>query len=204
VRWALYNLTTTTRQGGVEMSVWALGRALAARGHEVTVYGGLSERPLPAGAEALTVLTFAYRPRESFPNWGSRFRKLMERISFARRALPELERRGCDRLMVFKSFDLAPALLAKKACKAKAGFLSGGSESYPGLAWLARRMDYLASVSAFNAGQIGRLVAAPPRSTTWAWMARSSGRRPRTPSWPPGRGSSPETRCWSARCAWWA
>jgi glycosyltransferase involved in cell wall biosynthesis len=163
MRWALYNLTTTTQPGGVEMSVWALGRELAARGHEVTVYGGLSDRPLPAGSEALTVLTFPFRPREAFPDLGSRFRKLMERVSFARAALPELERRGCDRLMVFKSFDLAPALLARRACGAKAGFLSGGTESYPGLAWLARRLDYLACVSAFNAGQIGRLVGRAPQ-----------------------------------------
>lgn len=32
MRWALYNLTTTTQGGGVEMSVWSLGRELARRG----------------------------------------------------------------------------------------------------------------------------------------------------------------------------
>lgn len=166
MRWALYNLTTTTSSGGVEMSVWALGRELARRGHEVSVYGGLSQRPIPDWAGGLEVLTFPYRPRETFPRLGSRAVKFMERVSFARRALPELERRGCDRIMIFKSFDLAPALLARKACgacEAKAGFLSGGTESYPGLAWLARRLDYLASVSAFNAGQIAHATGLRPQ-----------------------------------------
>lgn len=163
MKWALYNLTTTTGAGGVEMSVWALGRELERRGHGVSIYGGLSERPLPGWAGGLEVLTFPFRPRETFPRLGSRAVKFMERISFARHALPELKRRGCDRLVVFKSFDLGPALLARRACGAKAGFISGGTESYPGLAWLARRMDYLASVSAFNAGQIASVTGVRPQ-----------------------------------------
>jgi len=163
VRWALYNLTTTTSSGGVEMSVWSLGRELARRGHEVTLYGGASSRPLPSWAGGLEVLTFPYRRRETFPRLGSRAVKFMERLSFARRALPELSRRGFERLLVFKSFDLAPALLVRRDARAKCGFLSGGTESYPGLAWLTRRLDYLASVSAFNAEQIARVTGLRPQ-----------------------------------------
>ena len=35
-----YNLTTTTKSGGVETFVWELSRELATRGHDVTIVGG--------------------------------------------------------------------------------------------------------------------------------------------------------------------
>ncbi len=163
MKWVLYNLTTTTSSGGVEMSVWALGRELARRGHQVTIYGGASPRSLPSWAGELEMLTFPYRRREEFPNLGSRAIKFMERLSFARRALPELRRRGFERLLVFKPFDLGPALWARRGTRGKVGFLSGGTETYPGLAWLARRLDYLGSVSAFNAGQIAGVMGRHPQ-----------------------------------------
>lgn len=154
MRWALYNLTTTTQGGGVEMSVWSLGRELARRGHQVTIVGGHSRRPLPDLAPGMEVLTFAYTPRERFPDLGTRARKLMERLSFARQALPALRAGGFERFVIFKSYDLAPALWAARRGGARVGFLSGGSEFYPGYATLARRLNYLGAVSAFTAGQM--------------------------------------------------
>ena len=44
LRIALYNLTSTTRFGGVESFVWDLARELAGRGHAVTVIGGVGPR----------------------------------------------------------------------------------------------------------------------------------------------------------------
>ena len=163
MRWALYNLTTTTQGGGVEMSVWALGRELARRGHQVSIIGGRGQRGLPPEAMELEVLTFPFRPRQSFPDLGTRARKLMERLSFARQALPALTRSGFDRLLIFKSFDLAPALWAARRGRLKAGFLSGGSEFYPGYKALAARLDYLAAVSAFTAGQMRRATGLEPQ-----------------------------------------
>ncbi|MBI4798316.1 MAG: glycosyltransferase family 4 protein [Desulfarculus sp.] len=154
MRWALYNLTTTTQGGGVEMSVWSLGRELARRGHDVTVIGGQSQRPLPALAQGLGVRAFAFTPRERFPDLGTRARKLMERLSFARQALPALRAGGFQRLLIFKSYDMAPALWTARRAGMAVGFLSGGSEFYPGYAALARRLDYLGAVSAFTAGQM--------------------------------------------------
>ena len=37
---ALYNLTTTTKLGGVESIVWDVAQKLAERGHAVTLFGG--------------------------------------------------------------------------------------------------------------------------------------------------------------------
>ncbi|MFZ5587758.1 MAG: glycosyltransferase family 4 protein [Thermodesulfobacteriota bacterium] len=164
MRWALYNLTATTQGGGVEMSVWAIGRELARRGHAVTVLGGQAPRPLPAEAAGLEVRRFAYTPREKFPDLGSRARKLMERLSFARRAIPTLLEGGYERVLAFKSYDLAPALWAgrRMGARARVGFLSGGSEFYPGFKGLARRLDYLAAVSAFTAGQMRAATGLDP------------------------------------------
>ncbi|MFH1033190.1 MAG: glycosyltransferase family 4 protein [Pseudomonadota bacterium] len=156
MRWALYNLTTTTQGGGVEMSVWSLGQELARRGHQVTIIGGQGQRALPAEAAGLMVRTFGYTARERFPDLGTRARKFMERLSFARKALPSLLKGGFDRLLVFKSYDLAPALWAARRGGMRVGFLSGGSEFYPGFGLLARRLDYLAAVSGFTAGQMER------------------------------------------------
>lgn len=163
MKWALYNLTATTQGGGVEMSVWSIGRVLARRGHAVTVIGGQGERVLPAEAAGLEVRRFPYTPREKFPDLGSRARKLMERLSFARRAMPALLDGGFERVLAFKSYDLAPVLWAGRRAGARVGFISGGSEFYPGFKGLARRLDYLAAVSAFTAGQMRAATGLTPR-----------------------------------------
>ena len=154
MNWALYNLTTTTQGGGVEMSVWAIAKELDRRGHGVTILGGRSDRPLPPEAQGLRVRLYPFTPREKFPDLGSRARKLMERLSFARRAVAGLLEGGYQRVLAFKSYDLAPVLWAGRRCGARIGFLSGGGETYPGFASLARRLDYLAAVSAFTARQM--------------------------------------------------
>ncbi|MFH1058309.1 MAG: glycosyltransferase family 4 protein [Pseudomonadota bacterium] len=162
MNWALYNLTTTTQGGGVEMTVWAIGRELARRGQDVTVIGGKGERVLPAAASGLSVRRFVYTPREQFPDLGSRARKFMERLSFARKALPALLEGGFQRIVAFKSYDLAPVLWAGRRSGARVGFISGGSEFYPGFKGLARRLDYLAAVSAFTAGQMAKATGLKP------------------------------------------
>jgi glycosyltransferase involved in cell wall biosynthesis len=161
MRWVLYNLTSTTQSGGVETSTWNLARGLMAQGHEVTLAGGQSERPLPAQAEGVKVVWFPFRPRESFPNLGSRARKFMERLSMARRAIPFL-RANSDCLLIFKPYDLGPALWAARGSGIRVGFMAGGSEFYPGYAALAKRVDYFAAVSHFTAGQIERATGLKP------------------------------------------
>lgn len=162
MRWALYNLTSTTGSGGVETSAWRLGRTLAERGHQVTLVAGRSDRPLPPEAEGLTVRTFPYRPRESFPDLGSRAGKFLERLSFARAALPELTAGGHDAVLIFKPYDLGPALWARRRGGFRLGFLSGGLESYPGYTALVRRLDYFAAVSRHLSGRIARASGVEP------------------------------------------
>jgi len=164
MRWVLYNLTSTTQSGGVETSTWNLAQGLMARGHDVTLVAGQSGRPLPAQAEGVNVVMFPFRPRESFPKLGSRARKLMERLSMARRAIPFL-RANSDCLLIFKPYDFGPALWAARrrgGRDMRVGFMAGGSEFYPGYATLAKRIDYFAAVSRFTATQIERATGLRP------------------------------------------
>lgn len=184
MRWVLYNLTSTTQSGGVETSTWNLARELLTRGHEVTLVGGQSTRRLPQEAKGVKVVSYPFRPRESFPNLGSRARKLMERLSLASRAVSFL-RDNSDRLLIFKPYDLGPALWATRGQNIKVGFLAGGSEFYPGYAALAKRMDYFAAVSRFTAGQIARATGLKPLVNHLGVDLTSF--RPLEPDWELGR-----------------
>ncbi len=91
---ALYNVTTTFTAGGVETFVWEISRELARRGHTVDVIGGIGEivREIPG----VRVIQRPFIPRERFPNLGTRFRRLMERLSFGFRCRKDLVAGGYD------------------------------------------------------------------------------------------------------------
>lgn len=162
MKWALYNLTSTTQSGGVETGVWRLADTLTEMGHDVDIIGGTAQIDIPATHERVRVLEFSYRERERFPDLGSRARKFMERLSFSRKAGPALRGGGYDRIMLFKTYDVGPVLWALRGRSGKVGYLSGGTEYYPGYAWLARRLDYLACVSRFNASQMTQATGLKP------------------------------------------
>ena len=162
MKWALYNLTSTTQSGGVETGVWRLANTLAAMGHRVDIIGGTVKIDLPRTHELVRVAEFGYRDRDRFPDLGSRARKFMERISFARNAGPTLRNNGYDRVMLFKTYDVAPGLWYMRGRPGMVGYLSGGTEYYPGYAWLARKLGYLACVSQFNAAQMTKATGLAP------------------------------------------
>src|SRR5579859_5901710 len=83
---ALYNLTTTTKLGGVETFVWELGRELALCGHDVTIIGGRG--PIRHNYAGVKVKTYRFISREAWrriPLLGRQYglTKLLERLSFA-------------------------------------------------------------------------------------------------------------------------
>jgi D-inositol-3-phosphate glycosyltransferase len=90
---ALYNLTTTTKFGGVESFVWDLGRELARRGHAIDIIGGGGTRR--EDAPGVRVLTFPFVSRDLIQRIPLMRRayaeaKLLERLSMAVAALPHL------------------------------------------------------------------------------------------------------------------
>lgn len=156
---ALYNLTTTTKYGGVESFVWDLGRELARRGNDVTIIGGAGPRREPA--PGVRVLTFPFVSRAFFQSIPPLRRayaeaKLLERLTLGVAALPELARGGYDVIHLQKPYDMGPALLARRLGGARVILGCHGEDFYRGDRLLARRVDGAVSCSRFNA----RTVAA--------------------------------------------
>src|ERR1043165_7760173 len=97
---ALYNLTTTTKLGGVESIVWDVGQKLAERGHDVTLFGGKGK--IDRNSSSVQVRRYRYLARET---WGRvpplrkslNLLKLLERLSMAASAVPDLVGRSEER-----------------------------------------------------------------------------------------------------------
>ena len=154
MRIALYNLTTTTRFGGVESFVWDLGRELARRGHAVTIIGGVGKRRELAPGVRVLIFPFINRYRfQALPLLRRAYAeaKLLERLSLAIAALPELIAGGYDIIHIQKPYDLGPALLARRFGGARVVLGCHGEDFYPGDTLLAPRIDAAVSCSRFNA-----------------------------------------------------
>ena len=149
---ALYNVTATTHFGGLETYGWEVGKALAALGHEVWIVAGEGG---PARNEQVRLQTFPFTERSRFPNLGTRFRKLMERLSFARHAMPWLLEQNFDAVIINKPFDMPALWWAKRrGCKAATVFRSGGTDFFTLDALFAPAVDLWLSTSRYNAAQI--------------------------------------------------
>jgi hypothetical protein len=106
---ALYNLTTTTRWGGVETFVWELAGQLAERGHRVEIFGGRGpgERRRVPGVK---VRLYPYVDRDRWrkvPLLSRQYglTKLLERLSLTPFALPALLRGKFDVVHIQKPYD---------------------------------------------------------------------------------------------------
>ena len=159
MRVALYNLTTTTRFGGVESFVWDLARALAARDHTVTVIGGVG--PRREAGPGVRVLTFPFIPRTFFQRLPLLRRayaevKLLERLTLAVAALPTLIRGGYEIIHLQKPYDLGPALIARRLSGARVLLGCHGEDFYRGDTYLARQIDGAVACSHFNAATVAR------------------------------------------------
>jgi D-inositol-3-phosphate glycosyltransferase len=165
MRIALYNLTTTTKIGGVESFVWDLGNQLVSRGHDVTIIGGHGTRREPFGG---TVETYPFVSREKIQALPLLRRayaeaKLLERLSMALTALPALVRGRYDIIHLQKPYDIGPALLARRLSGAKVILGCHGEDFYRGDRALARRVDAAVSCSQFNAATVAARYPLVPR-----------------------------------------
>jgi D-inositol-3-phosphate glycosyltransferase len=163
---ALYNLTTTTKVGGVEHFVWDLSRELAARGHRVTIIGGVGSQREPA--PGVRVLTFPFVSRrfwQSLPPLRRAYAeaKLLERLTMAVPSLAELVRGGYDVVHIQKPYDMAPALLARRMGGPRVVLGCHGEDFYGGDWLLARHVDAAVSCSRFNARTIAARYGFEPR-----------------------------------------
>jgi glycosyltransferase involved in cell wall biosynthesis len=161
---ALYNLTTTTRWGGVEMFVWEVAAEMAARGHQVVIFGGRGPahlRESRSGRENSgpgRIRVFPYIDRDvwrKIPLLGRQYTltKLLERLSMMPFALPGLLGGKFDIVHIQKPYDL-PAGTIGKLSGAKLLFGCHGKDFWPGDRLFVRFVDGSVSASRFNAKQV--------------------------------------------------
>lgn len=164
---ALYNLTTTTKVGGVESFVWDLSRELTQRGHRVTIIGGVGERREPIDGVRVVAYPFISRRFwQSLPLLRRAYAetKLLERLSMAVSAVPLLARGGFDVVHIQKPYDMAPALVSRWLGGPRVVLGCHGEDFYRGDSLLARHMDGVVSCSRYNAQTVGaRYTACPIR-----------------------------------------
>jgi glycosyltransferase involved in cell wall biosynthesis len=151
---ALYNLTTTIKIGGVESIVWDIGQRLAQHGHAVTLFGGNGSvsRAIPN----VKVLRYPYIARST---WGRvaplrkslNLLKLLERMSMATRALPDLLAGNFDIVQVFKPYDFPLMAWARRAGRARGIYSSHGTDYFPGDVLFRKSIDGAFACSRYNA-----------------------------------------------------
>ena len=152
MRICFYNVTASFIPGGLETYCWEAGRALARRGHEVTIVAG--DRGGPWHDE-VKLVQFPFRIEQAWPDFGTRFRRLMERLSFARHSLDHLVRAQYDAVIVNKPFDFPILWRARRrAMRSQTLFRSGGTDFYAGDRAFAGAVMHWVSASAYNARQI--------------------------------------------------
>jgi glycosyltransferase involved in cell wall biosynthesis len=158
---AFYNLTTTTKSGGIETFNWEMANALNKRGHMVHIYGGRGDAIFQHPV-SFPVYTYPYIRREYFPNFGTRFRRFTERLTFGFFTLSDLSRRNYDYIYLIKPYDIPVALLASAFSQARVIFGSSGTEFFPGYKYLAKKVDHFFACSEFNAKEIEEYCGMKP------------------------------------------
>ncbi len=151
-----YNLTTTTKEGGVETFVWELSRHLARRGHTVTIIGGAGtiSRCVPA----VRVLRFPFVERMTWRAFKPFRRhveltKLLERMSLMPAAVPNALALQPDLLHLHKPYDFVVGPLAH-AAGAKVIYHGHGEDFYPFDQPLSQTADAMLSCSGHNASTL--------------------------------------------------
>lgn len=151
---AFIDVTATVSYGGIQTAIWELARALTEMGHEITIVSGEGGvRPEPGGSP-ITVMRFPYRPRQSFPNFGTRFRKLAERVSLALNARAAVASQQFDWVILTKPYDFIWPWLSRKESGTHFAFMSGGTDFFRGDKYLSRKIAAWVACSHFNAWQI--------------------------------------------------
>jgi glycosyltransferase involved in cell wall biosynthesis len=154
-RFLFLDVTATILYGGVQNAVWYLAKGLYDAGHDVSVFGGAGGAWQPdLEGRAIDVRTFPFTPRERFPDLGSRFQRLGEKLSFGIHARDAVIAGRFDWIIITKPFDFFWPLLVSRQSHNRFIFRSGGTDFFPGDRWLARYIDVWLTNSHFNAWQI--------------------------------------------------
>lgn len=181
MRLCFFNVTASFIPGGLETYCWEVGRAMSRRGHEVSIVAGDRGE---ARHDEVSLVRFPFRIEQEWPRFGTRFRRLMERLSFAAAgALDHLIDTQYDAVIVNKPFDF-PILWQARRCgmRSQTLFRSGGTDFFAGDRWFAGAIDHWVSTSRYNADQIearyGRRVTVIHNGVDTERFAPGAGRKP--------------------------
>lgn len=151
---AFIDVTVTVSYGGIQTAVWQLAKVLADLGHEVSVFGGTGAIRPDLQGRAVDIQTFPFTPRERVPDFGSRFRRIVERWTFAQHAKQAVIGGDFDWVILTKPFDFFWPWLMPKDSRTRFAFMSGGTDLFAGDRFLARKIAAWLACSHFNAWQI--------------------------------------------------
>ncbi|CAA9574475.1 MAG: hypothetical protein AVDCRST_MAG88-2689 [uncultured Thermomicrobiales bacterium] len=170
-RVALYNVTTTTKTGGVETFVRELARGLAAAGLAVDIIGGRAPRGrVGEVVPGVRIVRAPFVPREwlrRLPGLGRQYgaTKLLERLTFGVTALPPVARGGYDILHIQKPFDLPVGAAVRQLTRGRTRLVFGchGRDFFAGDRLWTGAVDATVSCSATNAAEVAARYGLTPR-----------------------------------------
>jgi D-inositol-3-phosphate glycosyltransferase len=157
---ALYNVTTTTKTGGVESFVWELARHLTELYPDchVDIVGGKAPADfrLPDAGFGGRIVIRPFVPREKMRRLPILSRqywltKLLERLTFGAMTLKLLARERYDILHIQKPYDLPVAKLARWLWKTRVLFGCHGKDYFPTDRFWAKNVTDAVSCSRYNA-----------------------------------------------------
>lgn len=162
----LYNLTTTTRYGGVESFVWEVARRLAESGCDTTVVGGHGAIRRPY--KSVRVVTFPFLSREkqrALPGMSKQYAvtKLAERLTLGVASFRYMQEQKFDLIHIQKPYDLPVSSLLRSRGACKIVFGCHGTDFFPGDRRFIGAVDVAVSCSAFNAAQVREHFGITPR-----------------------------------------
>jgi glycosyltransferase involved in cell wall biosynthesis len=160
---ATFDLPGSPEVGGIETFAFTVGEALQHLGHDVILFGGQPKGGRRHRPTSLTLELHPYWPTAAIPDLGTRFRRLVQRLHFARSIRPAWIARHCDVVLLAKPFDWPIAWNWKKArpeLKVVMGF--HGTDFYPGDRLFYGAIDAAFAVSAPVADLAERRVGRRP------------------------------------------
>jgi glycosyltransferase involved in cell wall biosynthesis len=145
---AVFQVTSSYAIGGSETYTWNLSRYLLARGHHCDLIAGFTDNPRRPFPE-VPLLMAPFVRRERIWDLGTRFRKLVERLTFAWNARSLLLNGRYDIINIHKPYDIPAALWFRRQTGCRIIWRCHGTDFYPGLKYVIGRIDAIYCVSNF-------------------------------------------------------
>lgn len=150
----LIDVTITMSYGGIQTAVWELAKQLHDAGHEVHLYGGNGDVRQALAGRQIHIHTYPYTPRDKVIDLGGRFRRIVERYTFARHAKKDVINQNFDWVILTKPFDFFWPSLMPKSSSTRFCYMSGGTSFFKGDRRLGKKISAWVACSHFNAWQI--------------------------------------------------